>query len=66
MGMRLTEISPPDPGHVSLAGGTWFVEITCGTRGLIYNGMRLVGEGEGEGDGEGGKWSGRRGREGGK
>ena len=39
--LGLTEVSPPDPGHVPLTGGSGLVEITRSTRHLIHNSMGL-------------------------
>ena len=49
VGMGLTEVAPPDPGHISLTCGVGFVEVARGTRGLVHRRMRLCGECECEG-----------------
>ena len=43
VGMGLTEVAPPDPGHISLTCGVGFVEVARGTRGLVHRRMRLCG-----------------------
>ena len=50
----LTEVSSPDPGHISLASGSRLVEITCGTCGLIHYCMWLGGGRGGEKGRDGG------------
>ena len=50
----LTEVSSPDPVHISLAGCPGLVEVTCGTCGLVHHCMWLHGGEGGEGGERGG------------